>query len=38
LENSGFLRFVVNRVGRSRENPLLFRLGGFAVCFLRGFA
>ena len=25
----------MNRVGRSRENPLLFRLGGFAVCFLR---
>jgi len=46
--DSGDMAFVKQRGGQfgrvgerglvGRENPLLFRLGGFAVCFLRGFA
>ncbi|EEB20979.1 hypothetical protein BIFCAT_01635 [Bifidobacterium catenulatum DSM 16992 = JCM 1194 = LMG 11043] len=38
LENSGFERFFKKLVGLSRKYPLLFRLGGFAAYFLRGFS
>ncbi|RYT54333.1 hypothetical protein EAI78_05615 [Bifidobacterium pseudocatenulatum] len=38
LKNSGFGTFLEKPVGLSRKYPLLFRLGGFAAYFLRGFS
>jgi hypothetical protein len=38
LENGGFATVDGKTIGRSRNYPLLFQLGGFAAYFLRGFS